>query len=180
MICQMILFLRRSRVWSLEIGCWQGHGEEVRVQSTVGRSISDAADDDHSSEDRWKNTWIHQAHCKKVTHFLADSGWWWKGQRYKGGGKPPGPLVSILVKKPTDPEPNLDWLRMCCAPSCACGPRVGWQERTGTEQITPTTRMGFSTNYWWQFVNTTAHINNKTNGYACDATGYTFFWTVAI
>lgn len=24
------------------------------VQSTVGRSISDAADDDHSSEDRWK------------------------------------------------------------------------------------------------------------------------------
>lgn len=53
------------------------------------------------------------------------------------------------------------------------------RERTGTEQTTPSAAWVFN-NYWWQFKNTTAHINNETNGYACDATGYTFFWTVAL
>lgn len=143
MICQMILFLRRSRVWSLEIGCWQGHGEEVRVQSTVGRSISDAADDDHSSEDRWKDYLDTSSALQEGDTHPGQLGVSGRKTGYKGGGKPPGPLVSIRWRNQLSHRYSSDGWECAVRPLVPVDPE--WDDRSalGQSKSHPVPAWGF-------------------------------------
>lgn len=104
----------------------------------------------------------------------------WQEDREQRGGKASRAPHLNPVKKPTEPQVLI---RM--AGNVLCIFLCLWTQSgmTGSalEQSKPHPVPAWVfNNYWWQFKNTTAHINNETNGYACDATGYTFFWTVAL
>lgn len=166
MICQTILFLHRSRVWSLEsLGADKGHKKEVLVQSTVGRSLSGAADDAHSSEDCW------EIHLDTSRALQEGASWPSLGNGEKTGVQR-GEKLSRASRLNPGEETNRSRTQFRMSRNVLCTflslltlsglTGAHWDIANHTQYL-----HGISTNYWWQFMNTTAHINNETNCYVC-------------
>lgn len=165
----------KSGDWML-IRPWRGSAGPVHG----GRFLSGAADNDHSSEDCRKE-YMDTSSALQEGDTLPSRHW----VMVKRPAVQRGEYISRTSRLNPGEETNGSWTQLRMAGTVLCIFLSLWTQSgmtgsaLGQSKPHPVPTWVFN-NYWWQFKKTTAHLKNETNGYACDATGYTFFWTVAI